>query len=205
MTESYVDAPAGVSLTEDEATAHLPGCGVPGLPLAASAGGQLDLAAVTERLAVVYVYPRTGVPGEPLPDGWDEIPGARGCTPQSCAFRDHLLELAAYGATVVGLSAQPSAEQREFAAREQIPYPLLSDPGMALAKALGLPTFEAGGRRYYRRLTFVARAAAHRQGLLPRPLPPPQPLGGPRLAGAAAAGLLKSDRPAGGAGRSGRE
>ncbi len=82
MTESYVDAPAGVSPAEDGAAAHLPGCGVPELPLAASTGGQLDLAAVTERLAVVYVYPRTGVPGEPLPDGWDEIPGARGCTPQ---------------------------------------------------------------------------------------------------------------------------
>jgi peroxiredoxin len=157
MTESYVDAPAGVSPAEDNAAAHLPGREVPELPLATSAGGQLDLAAATEQLAVVYVYPRTGVPGEPLPDGWDEIPGARGCTPQSCAFRDHMLELAAYGATVVGLSAQPSAEQREFAARERIPYPLLSDPGMALAQALGLPTFETGGRRYYRRLTFVAR------------------------------------------------
>ena len=157
MTESYVDAPAGVSPAEDDAAAHLPGREVPELPLATSAGGQLDLAAATEQLAVVYVYPRTGVPGEPLPDGWDEIPGARGCTPQSCAFRDHMLELAAYGATVVGLSAQPSAEQREFAARERIPYPLLSDPSMALAQALGLPTFETGGRRYYRRLTFVAR------------------------------------------------
>jgi peroxiredoxin len=157
MTESYMDIPAGASLAEDSAAAHLPGCEVPGLLLAASTGGQLDLAAATAQLAVVYVYPRTGVPGEPLPEGWDEIPGARGCTPQSCAFRDHMLELAAYGATVVGLSAQPSAEQREFAARERIPYPLLSDPGMALAEALGLPTFEAGGRRYYRRLTFLAR------------------------------------------------
>ncbi|HWX43951.1 MAG TPA: peroxiredoxin [Solirubrobacteraceae bacterium] len=142
---------------DDGAANHLPGREVPRVPLSSTLGDQLDLGAATDRLAVVYVYPRTGVPGEPLPPGWDEIPGARGCTPQSCAFRDHVLELAAYGASVLGLSGQPHHQQREFAGREHIPFPLLSDPDLRLAEILGLPTFEAAGRRFYRRLTFVAR------------------------------------------------
>jgi peroxiredoxin len=108
-------------------------------------------------LLVAYVYPRTGVPGEPLPQGWDEIPGARGCNSQNCAFRDHARELADHGAAVVGISAQPAAEQAEFAERQHIPYPLLSDPALTLADRMGLPTFEAAGMRLYRRLTFIAR------------------------------------------------
>lgn len=107
---------------------------------------------------VVYDYPKTGVPGQLLPSGWDRIPGARGCTPQSCAFRDSAQELAGLGGTVFGLSAQSLDEQREFAAREHIPYPLLNDSEFRLAEELGLPTFKAeDGSRYYRRLTFVAR------------------------------------------------
>jgi peroxiredoxin len=142
---------------DDGAADHLPGREVPRVPLSSTLGGALDLGGATDRLAVVYVYPSTGVPGEPLPPGWDDIPGARGCTPQSCAFRDHVLELAAYGASVLGLSAQSHHQQREFAEREHIPYPLLSDPALRLAETLGLPTFEAAGRRYYARLTFIAR------------------------------------------------
>jgi peroxiredoxin len=158
MIEGYRNLPADTAIpTDDGAADHLPGAQVPGVLLSSTLGGQLDLGAAVERLAVVYLYPRTGVPGEPLPAGWDAIPGARGCTPQSCAFRDHVLELAAYGASVLGLSAQPHEEQREFAGREHIPYPLLSDPHLRLADALGLPTFEACGRRFYRRLTFIAR------------------------------------------------
>jgi peroxiredoxin len=156
MTEDYGDlgaAPPDV----DGAVDHLPGQSVPEVLLSSTAGGQLDLGASTERLTVVYVYPSTGVPGEPLPAGWNEIAGARGCTPQCRAFRDHMLELAAYGASVLGLSSQSKDEQREFAARERIPYPLLSDPDLRLADVLGLPTFETAGRRFYRRLTFVAR------------------------------------------------
>lgn len=158
MIESYRDLPADLAVpTDDGAADHLPGRELPAVLLSSTHGGQLDLSAATERLAVVYVYPRTGVPGQPLPAGWDEIPGARGCTPQSCAFRDHVLELAAYGASVLGLSAQSHPEQREFAGREHIPYPLLSDPDLRLADSLGLPTFEAAGARFYRRLTFIAR------------------------------------------------
>jgi peroxiredoxin len=110
-------------------------------------------------LLVAYVYPMTGTPGVALPHGWDDIPGARGCTPQSCAYRDALAEFGRRGTAVVGISAQTPAEQAEFAAREHIPFPLLSDAGLRLAAELGLPTFEADGRTFYRRLTLVAEAA----------------------------------------------
>ena len=91
-----------------------------------------------------------------MPENWDDIPGARGCTPQSCAYRDALAEFDALGATVVGISAQSPAEQREFAERERIPFPLLSDDGLRLAAELRLPTFEVEGMTLYRRLTMVA-------------------------------------------------
>lgn len=120
----------------------------------ASAGTRLaDLAA---GLLVAYVYPMTGTPGQPLPHGWDDIPGARGCTPQGCAYRDALGDFERLGAAVVGISAQSPAEQAEFAARGHIPFPLLSDEGPRLREALGLPTFEVEARTLYRRLTFVA-------------------------------------------------
>lgn len=149
--------PDDLPVPEDDGAAdHLRGAAVPPVALEATAGGSVDLAAVDGTL-VAYVYPRTGVPGRPLPAGWDRIPGARGCTPQSCAFRDSAHELAALGATVFGLSAQPLAEQREFATREQLPYPLLNDGEFRLAGEFGLPTFEADNVRHYRRLTFIAR------------------------------------------------
>src|SRR3954469_5984442 len=117
---------------------------------------RLRFADLANGLLVAYVYPMTGTPGEPLPHGWDDIPGARGCTPQSCAYRDALADFEGLGATVVGISAQSPGEQAEFAAREHIPFPLLSDEGLLLPAALGLPTFEVEGRVLYRRLTFVA-------------------------------------------------
>jgi peroxiredoxin len=142
---------------DDGAADHLVGAVLPSLTLPSTRGGELDLAGAALDLVVVYIYPRTGRPGEPPPEGWDEIPGARGCTPQSCAFRDHARDLGAYGASIIGLSAQSPAEQLEFSQREHIPYPLLSDPALELAAALRLPTFEAAGLRLYRRLTFIAR------------------------------------------------
>jgi peroxiredoxin len=132
--------------------AHGPASERPGVASVASEPRLADLAA---RLLVAYVYPMTGTPGRPLPHGWDDIPGARGCTPQSCAYRDALREFELLGAALVGISAQTPAEQAEFAAREHIPFPLLSDDGLRLRAALGLPTFEAEGRTFYRRLTFV--------------------------------------------------
>lgn len=97
----------------------------------------------------------TGTPGEALPEGWDETPGARGCTPQAFAFRDHQRDLAALGARVYGVSAQSTAEQREATARLHLPYPLLSDADFRLAEALGLPTFALHGRRFLKRVTLA--------------------------------------------------
>jgi peroxiredoxin len=142
---------------DDGAADHLVGREVPNLSLPGTLGGRIDIGVAARDLLVLYIYPRTGRPGEPLPSDWDQIPGARGCTPQSCAFRDHMADLAACGASVVGLSAQSLADQSEFAAREHIPYPLLSDPDHRLAALLDLPTFEVAGMRLYRRLTFIAR------------------------------------------------
>lgn len=141
---------------DDGAADHLSGVAVPSLRLPSTLGDDLDLAEAARERVVVYLYPRTGRPGEPLPEGWDAIPGARGCTPQSCAFRDHQQELAAHRVGVIGLSAQTPQDQREFAEREHIPYPLLSDSALELARRLRLPTFEAAGMRLYRRLTFIA-------------------------------------------------
>jgi peroxiredoxin len=157
----FSQLPAGLPVPEDDgAAAHMPGMAVPSLRLPSTQGGELDLADAAGRL-VAYVYPRTGVPGEPLIEGWDDIPGARGCTPQSCAYRDALAEFERLDASLVGVSAQTPEEQREFADREHIPFPLLSDDGLALAgEPLRLPTFEAGGLTLYRRLTLVAEAGS---------------------------------------------
>ena len=160
MSADYRQLPADLPVPEDDGAAdHLAGLEVPsGIALPSTGGGELDLAGEATRAPrwlVAYAYPRTGTPGEPSPAGWDDIPGARGCTPQSCSFRDTLAEFAGLGASVVGISAQSPAEQAEFAAREQIPFPLLSDAGLRLAGALRLPTFAVEGMTLYRRLTFV--------------------------------------------------
>ncbi|HEX7291391.1 MAG TPA: peroxiredoxin, partial [Conexibacter sp.] len=148
---------------------HLPGLRLAALALRATSGGDVDLAAAAAEAGtlVLYVYPRTGTPGRPSPDGWDAIPGARGCTPQSCAFRDHHAELQALGAGVLGLSAQPAQEQADFAARERLPFALLSDPRLELAAALRLPTFEAGGMRLYKRITLVVEDGAIAKAFYP--------------------------------------
>ena len=121
-----------------------------------SSAGPVDLAALCAERAAVYVYPRAGRPGVPMLPGWDEISGARGCTPQSCGFRDHAAELAALGTKVAGVSAQTLDDQVELAERNRIPYPVIADPNLRLRDALGLPTFVAGGEGLYKRLAFVA-------------------------------------------------
>jgi peroxiredoxin len=156
--ETFHDLPPGLPVPEDDGAAdHLRGA-LPSLPLRTTSGENADLSAI--RSLVLYVYPRTGVPGQALPLGWDEIPGARGCTPQNCAFRDLHEELRSRGATVHGISAQPLAEQREFAVRERMPYPLLNDSRLRLAEDPGLPTFDVGPMRLYKRLTLIARRGA---------------------------------------------
>jgi peroxiredoxin len=141
---------------DDGAADHLLGMALPAVPLLATSGEWVDLAALSG-WSVVYCYPRTGRPDHDLPAGWNAIPGARGCTPQSCAFRDHHAELAALGAGVFGLSSQETAYQREAAARLHLPFPLLSDAGLAFARALRLPTFETSGMTLLKRLTLIAR------------------------------------------------
>ena len=152
--------PPDLPVPEDDGAAdHLTGMTLPPLHLAVAGGGRLDLReAATIGTLVAFVYPRTGTPGEALPPDWDDIPGARGCTPQSCAFRDRHGALSALGATVVGISAMDPAEQAAFADREWLPYPLLNDGPLLLRDALGLPTFDVFGTTLYKRLTFVARA-----------------------------------------------
>ena len=142
---------------DDGAADHLVGLEVPALRFDSSRG-IVDLTELGSKLAVLYVYPATGVPGTPSPDGWDAIPGARGCTPQSCAFRDHAGELDGLGARVAGLSAQPLEQQIEFARREHMPFPVIADPRLELADALGLPVFEFAGTTLYKRLTLVLEA-----------------------------------------------
>jgi peroxiredoxin len=148
--------PEGLPAPEDDGAAdHLPGAEVPAVVLDSSAG-PVDLAELCRPRAVVYVYPRTGRPGRPMFAGWDEIPGARGCTPQSCGFRDHAAELASFGAAVAGVSTQPLADQVELAERLGIAYPVMADPELRLRDELGLPTFVVEGHELYRRLAFVA-------------------------------------------------
>jgi peroxiredoxin len=159
--DSFRDLPPDLPVPEDDGAAdHLRGALLPPLRLPATSGDEVSLAEAAAGTLVLYVYPRTGVPGQPMPEGWDEIPGARGCTPQNCAFRDLHGELQATGAMVHGVSAQPLEEQCEFAARERMPFPLLSDPELCLADDPGLPTFEADGMRLYKRITMIARDGA---------------------------------------------
>jgi peroxiredoxin len=143
---------------DDGACDHLLGRPLPSLTLESSEG-PVSMRELGLDLAVLYVYPRTGIPGRPVPDGWDAIPGARGCTPESCGFREHAADLAELGARAAGLSAQPLAEQEEFARREHMPFPVIADPELRLGTALGLPTFEFGGVELYKRVTLVLEAA----------------------------------------------
>lgn len=142
---------------DDGAAAHLAGAAVPDLALPSTGGGAVSLARLPGP-ALVFVFPWAGRPGEALPAGdWDAIPGARGCTAEACGFRDAAAELRALGLDVLGVSAQDPARQAEVAERLALSYPLLSDERGELAGAMGLPAFDAGGRRLLRRLTMLVR------------------------------------------------
>jgi peroxiredoxin len=148
--------PADIPTPRDDGGArHLTGVELPALALQATDGSRNDLSTLRGR-TVVYIYPRTGVPGVPLPEGWDAIPGARGCTPQSCSFRDHFDELRTLGvAQVYGLSAQETDYQSEAAQRLKLPFPLLSDSSLEFAQAIKLPTFSVAGMRLLKRMSLV--------------------------------------------------
>ena len=169
MTFDPNQLPADLPVPADDgAAAHLPGTAVPAVALPATTGGTMRVDTVPSGFTrlVIYAYPMTGLPGVPVPDGWDEIPGARGCTPETCGFRDHAAEFAAAGACVAGLSTQGTGYQREAATRLRLPFPLLSDADLTLTRVLRLPAFgiglppayEGGGpRTLLKRLTLVVR------------------------------------------------
>ncbi|HMA70907.1 MAG TPA: peroxiredoxin [Xanthobacteraceae bacterium] len=148
--------PTGLPVPQDDgAAAHLAGLRLPAVTLQATDGTQVDLARLSGR-TVVYIYPRTGRPGVALPDGWDAIPGARGCTPQSCSFRDHFAELKALSvAHLFGLSTQDTDYQREAIDRLHLQFPILSDTDLRLTNMLGLPTFEVAGMTLLKRMVLV--------------------------------------------------
>jgi peroxiredoxin len=140
---------------DDGGARHLPGMRLPRLNLPATDGSEVDLSGLRGR-TVVYAYPRTGRPGAQLPSGWDAIPGARGCTPQSCGFRDHFADLRAAGVDhLFGLSTQDTDYQREAVARLHLPFAILSDVKLQLEEALGLPTFVVDGMTLLKRLTLA--------------------------------------------------
>lgn len=140
---------------DDGAADHLNRTTLPSISLSATTGNVVDLSTLPGR-TIVYIYPKTGVPGVPMPEGWDMIPGARGCSPQSCSFRDHFFELKSLGVShLFGMSSQTSDYQREAAARLHLPFELLSDQRFELTDALQLPTFEVDGGRLLKRLTLV--------------------------------------------------
>ncbi|MFG3165718.1 redoxin family protein [Streptomyces sp. NPDC048200] len=158
MTD-YTDLPADLPVPEDDgAAAHLPGTKVPPLELRGTGGTAVRLDALGAGRTVIYIYPLTGRPGVDLPDGWDSIPGARGCTPEACGFRDHHQDLLAAGVdSVFGLSSQETDYQREVVERLKLPFQMLSDPARSLARELSLPTFETSGLTLYKRLTLIIR------------------------------------------------
>jgi peroxiredoxin len=154
-TENAYELPEGIPIpTDDGAADHLPGMQIPSVPLISISGDTVDLSALSGK-TVVYCYPMTGRPDRDPPQGWDEIPGARGCTPQSCSFRDHHAELRDLDARVFGLSTQDTEYQKEAAGRLHLPFELLSDEKLAFAEALSLPAFEAEGMIVLKRLTLV--------------------------------------------------
>ncbi len=148
---------APVALADDGAARHLVnGLELPDVALPSSRGEMVNLS-TRKGASVVYVYPWTGAPGVVDPPGWDNIPGAHGSTPETEGFRDHYLRFRAQRIEVFGLSSQPTEYHAELIARLAVPFPLLSDAQFAIKDALGLPTFDAGGTPYFKRLTLFVR------------------------------------------------
>lgn len=163
LSELPKDLPCPV---DDDATSHLLGMKLPKIALVGTNGETVDLSDIPG-LLVLYVYPMTGLPGVPLPDGWDGIPGARGCTPQACSFRDHYSELNSLNASVFGLSSQPTNYQKEARDRLHLPFELLSDSGFRLKQLLHLPTFNVVNMELYKRLALIIKNGQIRKVFYP--------------------------------------
>jgi peroxiredoxin len=160
VSHDVYSLPPDLPVPEDDGAAdHLLGQMLPQLTLDSSQG-LVSMRELSRELLVLYIYPRAGRPGTPTPEAWDAIPGARGCTPQSCGFRDNSERMVGLGALVAGLSAQPLDEQIEFAERNNIPYPVIADPERKLGAALRLPTFEFEGLTLYKRMALVIEGCA---------------------------------------------
>jgi peroxiredoxin len=167
---SFVDTPDWSTIpapTDDGAARHLVGAPMASVVLMATDGRSVDLSSLPG-LTVVYAYPRTGTPDKDNPPGWDMIPGARGCTPQSCSFRDHFAELKGLGVDhLFGLSTQDTAYQREAAERLHLPFPILSDEHLQLTRAMNLPSFVTSGMTLLKRFTLIVTAGTIEQVLYP--------------------------------------
>ena len=158
-TDNLYELPNDLPVPADDgACAHLAGLRLPSVPLASTAGRWVDVSRLPGR-TVMYIYPRTGRPDVDPPQGWNDIPGARGCTPQSCAFRDHYQELRRYAAQVFGLSTQDTDYQREAVMRLHLPFEILSDEGLAFTRALRLPTFVVDGMTLIKRMALISHDA----------------------------------------------
>jgi peroxiredoxin len=154
QTDDFMTLPDDLPVPENDGAAdHLLNAAVPPISLLATTGEHVRLDEASR--TVLFAYPQTGVPGEEMPPGWDAIPGARGCTPEACGFRDAHGQFTDLGARVLALSTQDSDYQREMAERLHLPFPVLSDERLELTRALRLPTFEAGGSTLLKRLTLV--------------------------------------------------
>ena len=151
LSELPKDLPAPV---DDGAASRLQGTSLPDLALSSTDGGSVNFATL-RGCNVLYIYPMAGRPGVPLPDGWDAIPGARGCTPQACSYRDHYAELKSLNTDVFGLSARSTGYQKEARDRLHLPFQLLSDSSLRLKQLLRLPTFTTGEMELYKRLTMI--------------------------------------------------
>jgi peroxiredoxin len=155
---SFTDLPANLPVPKDDGGAkHLVGMALPDLELPSTANRRVNLSKVAAPRLVVYCYPMTGQPGKALPAGWDDIPGARGCTPETCGFRDHHEDLAKLHADVYGLSTQSTPYQQEMVKRLAVPFEVLSDEHLAFTRALKLPTFTVEGMTLNKRLTLIVR------------------------------------------------
>jgi len=153
LNELPLDLPVPV---DDGAANHLKGLKLPDISLPSTRGGEINLSTI-RGIAVIYCYPMTGRPDVPLPEGWVQIPGARGCTPQSCSYRDHYKDLQSLGAEVFGLSTQTTEYQQEMVDRLHLPFAVISDNKFEFQHELSLPTFETAGMILLKRLTIIAK------------------------------------------------